>query len=128
MSGLRTMMSLSIVYACFLAGCTSTVAQQIKPEDVSDFRPGVTTEQQVLARLGTPSSTTMLQNGSTFLVYASTEARPLSAMFLSNMNPTVGGNNAAPTATISFEFGPDGILHASNTVSSGFAPQTPRQP
>ncbi|AJZ62565.1 outer membrane protein assembly factor BamE [Paraburkholderia fungorum] len=128
MSGLRTIMSLSIVYVCLLAGCTSTMAQQIKPEDVSDFKPGVTTEQQVLARLGTPSSSSILQNGSTFLVYASTEARPLSALFLSNLNPTVGGNNAAPTATISFEFGPDGILRDSHTVSSGFAPQTPRQP
>lgn len=127
MSRLRTTMTLSIVYVCFLVSCTSTVAQ-IKPEDVSDFRPGVTTKQQVLARLGTPSSASILPNGSTFLVYASTAARPLSAIFLSNMNPVVGGSDAAPTATISFEFGPDGILNASNTVSSGFAPQAPRQP
>ncbi|MFL9866101.1 outer membrane protein assembly factor BamE [Paraburkholderia fungorum] len=126
MKGLRTTMTLSIVCACFLVGCASTVTG-IKPEDVSDFRPGVTTKQQVLARLGTPSSASTLPNGSTFLVYASTESRPFSALFISNMNP-MGGNNAAPTSTISFEFGPDGVLNASNTVSSGFAPQTPRQP
>jgi outer membrane protein assembly factor BamE (lipoprotein component of BamABCDE complex) len=119
-------MTLSIIYACFLVGCAST-EEEIKPEDISDFRLGVTTQQQVIARLGTPSSTSTLPNGSMFLVYAFTKPRPLAVTVIPAIGPFVGGTDARSTS-ISFQFGPDGILNASNTVSSRFGPVMPRQP
>lgn len=125
MKSLRTTMILSIVYACFLLGCASK-GEEIKPEDIADFKPGVTTQQQVIARLGTPSSTSTLPNGSTFLVYAFTEPRPLGAS-ISAISPFYDGTNVR-SSTISFEFGADGILSASNTTSSGFGPVMHRQP
>lgn len=126
MNGFRTTVTLSIVCVCFLVGC-APMAEQIKPEDMSDFRPGVTTQQQVVSRLGTPSSTSRLPDGSTFVVYAFTEPKSLTAIFISNMNPMGGGNNARSSA-ISFQFGPDGILTTSDTVSSPLGPVIHRQP
>lgn len=125
MKGLRTTMILSIVCACFLVGC-ATKGEVIKPEDIADFMPGVTTQQQVIARLGTPSSTSTLPDGSTFLVYAFTEPRPAAENW-----PAISaftGSTDLRSSTISFRFGPDGILSASNTVSSRFGPMMHRQP
>jgi hypothetical protein len=119
-------MILSAVYVCFLVGCVST-EEVIKPEDISDFNPGVTTQQQVLARLGTPSSTSRLPDGSNFLVYAFSESKSLTATWLPAVAPLVGETNVRSSA-ISFQFGPDGILNSSNTVSSRLGPVIHRQP
>lgn len=126
MKGLRTAMILSIAYACFLAGCASK-GEMIRPDDISDFTPGATTQQQVIARLGTPSSTSTLPNGSTFLVYAFTEPQPLAVTWIPAIAPFVGDTDVR-SSTISFEFGPDGILSSSNTASSRFGPVMHRQP
>ncbi|RKE38444.1 SmpA/OmlA family protein [Paraburkholderia sp. BL23I1N1] len=123
MKVLRTTLILSIVFACVLGGCASTV-EEIKPEDIADFRPGVTTQQQVVARLGTPSSTSTLQNGSTFLVYAFAQPQPLAVTLIPAIGPFVGDTSVRSTA-ISFQFGPDGMLNAANTVSSRFGVPKP---
>ncbi|SAL62398.1 lipoprotein [Caballeronia udeis] len=116
MKGSRTTMTLLIVCACFLAGCGST-GREIKPEDISDFRPGVTTQQQVVARLGTPSQTSALPDGSTYLVYAFTKPQSLAVTWIPIIG-TFGGGTDGRGTTISFQFGPDGILNTSNTASS----------
>jgi outer membrane protein assembly factor BamE (lipoprotein component of BamABCDE complex) len=126
MKGLRTTMIFSIAYACFLVGCASK-GLEIKPEDISDFKPGVTTQQQVVARLGTPSSTSTLPDGSTFLVYAFTEPGPSGMALIPAVSEYMGPPNLR-SSTISFQFGPDGILNTSNTTSSRFGPLPQRQP
>lgn len=121
MKGLRRAAILSVVSTCLLSGCASTEGV-IKPEDIADFRPGVTTQQQVMARLGTPSSTSALPGGSTFLVYAFTEPRPAAAQWLPEIVSFV-----PRSTTISFQFGPDGILTQSNTASSQMGPVAHRE-
>lgn len=125
MKGLRLVTILSVVYACFLVGCVST-DQVIKPEDISDFKLGVTTLQQVVARLGTPSSKSRLPDGSTFLVYAFTEPQSAATQWMPVIAPFVGGANPR-SSSISFQFGTDGILNASNTVSSRLGPVMHRE-
>lgn len=125
MKGLRPAAILSVVYVCFLVGCVST-DQLTKPEDISDFRPGVTTQQQVVARLGTPSSESRLPDGSIFLVYAFTEQQSAVTQWIPAIAPFVGGANPR-SASISFQFGSDGILNTSNTVSSRLGPVMHRE-
>lgn len=125
MKGFRPAAILSVVYVCFLAGCVAT-DQVIRPEDISDFKLGVTTLQQVVGRLGTPSSKSRLPDGSTFLVYAFTEPQSAATQWIPVIAPFVGATNPR-SASISFQFGPDGILNASDSVSSRLGPVTHRE-
>jgi outer membrane protein assembly factor BamE (lipoprotein component of BamABCDE complex) len=126
MKSLHSTMLLSVAFGCLLAGCASNEAMVIKPEDIADFTLGVTTRQQVVARLGMPSSTSTLPDGSTFLVYAFTEPQPAATQWIPAMAPFTGGTHPR-SSTISFQFGADGILNTTNTVSSQLGPVTHRQ-
>ena len=68
MRSLRASLTLSVAFVCMLAGCASTESG-IKPESTSEFTLGATTQQYVIWKLGTPSSTTTFPDGSTVLVY-----------------------------------------------------------
>ncbi|WP_175425564.1 outer membrane protein assembly factor BamE domain-containing protein [Trinickia violacea] len=125
MKSLRPLMILSVVYVCLLVGCVST-DQVIKPDDIADFRLGVTTQQQVVARLGTPSATSTLPDGSTYLTYAFTEPQSATAQWIPAIAPFVGGTTPR-SSTISFQFGPDGILNTVNTASSRLGPVMHRE-
>jgi hypothetical protein len=114
MRSLGASLTLSIASACMLAGCASTESG-IKPESMSEFTLGATTRQYVIRTLGTPSSTTTLPDGSTFLVYAFTGRQPFWNRVMSNFGPYATTN--VQRTTISFLFGPDDILKKSDTVS-----------
>ncbi len=109
-------LTLSIAFTCMLAGCAAAATEsEVKPESTSEFTIGATTQQYVIWRLGTPSSTTTLLDGSTFLVYIFT-GRPLFwDSVMSNFGPYATTN--VRRTTVSFIFGPDGILKKSDIVS-----------
>ncbi|MEX4005285.1 hypothetical protein AB4Y38_41380, partial [Paraburkholderia sp. EG285A] len=73
------------------------------------------TQQYVIWKLGTPSSTTTLPDGSTVLVYTFMGERPFWDRVMLNLGPYATTN--VRRTTISFLFGPDGILKKSDTVS-----------
>ncbi len=116
MRRLRASLTLSIAFTCMLAGCAATATEsEVKPESISEFTIGATTQQYAIWRLGTPSSTTTLPDGSTFLVYTFTGKPPFWDRVISNFGPYATTN--VRRTTVSFIFGPDGILKKSDTVS-----------
>jgi outer membrane protein assembly factor BamE (lipoprotein component of BamABCDE complex) len=99
-----------------LAGCMST-GVEVKPEQTADFRAGITTRQQVLSRLGIPTTQATLPDGSTMLVYAFSAAQARPASFIPIVGAFVGGADAR-SSMVSFRFGPDGVLKSSSSSAS----------
>ncbi len=116
MRSLGARLTLSIAFTCMLAGCAAAATEnEIKPESMSELTIGATTQQYVIRKLGTPSSTNTLPDGSTFLVYTFTGKPPFWDRVMSNFGPYATTN--VRRTTVSFLFGPDGFLKKSDTVS-----------
>jgi hypothetical protein len=99
-----------------LAGCMSA-GVEVRPEQMSSFRPGVTTLQDVTAMLGPASVQTALDDGSTLLVYTFVTSRPHPESFLPFIGSLVGGADTRSSAAV-FLFDSHGILKSENTTTS----------
>jgi outer membrane protein assembly factor BamE (lipoprotein component of BamABCDE complex) len=99
-----------------LAGCMST-GVEVRPDQTADFRNGVTTRADVLARLGAPTTQATLPDGSTMLVYAFSAAQARPASFIPIVGAFAGGADAR-SSMASFQFAPDGVLKSSSSSSS----------
>lgn len=64
-----------LLCGALLAGCVSA-GVEVSPEQMSNFKPGVTTRQEVITALGPASVQTALDDGSTLLVYTYVKSRP----------------------------------------------------
>lgn len=97
-----------------LTACGGSSGTLVQPQQVSDFATGRTTYEQVVARLGTPSTVKASSDGSRTASYthASVRARPESFI------PLVGGfvGGADSTAhTVNFAFDRKGVLTGTDT-------------
>ncbi|WP_207000674.1 hypothetical protein [Trinickia mobilis] len=110
----NSILALSLCVA--LAGCVSS-GVEVKPEQTSDFRAGVTTRQEVISRLGTPTTQATLPDGSTMLVYSFSAAQARPASFIPILGAFVGGADAR-SSMVSFQFTPAGVLKGSSSTSS----------
>jgi hypothetical protein len=99
-----------------LAGCMSA-GVEVRPEQMSSFRPGVTTLQDVTAMLGPASVQTALDDGSTLLVYTFVTSRPHPESFLPFIGSLVGGADTRSSATV-FLFDAHGMLKSASTTTS----------
>jgi outer membrane protein assembly factor BamE (lipoprotein component of BamABCDE complex) len=107
---------LAILLCAVLVGCMSA-GVEVKPEQTSDVRPGVTTRDQVISRLGAPTSTSTLPDGSTMLVYSFVAARARPASFIPIVGAFVSGADSR-SSMVSFQFTPDGILKGSSSSAT----------
>ena len=57
-----------LVFASFLCGCMS-IGTQVKSDQLSGFRKGETTKQEVMAKLGKPTSVVTNSDGSKVFQY-----------------------------------------------------------
>lgn len=99
-----------------LAACMSA-GVEVRPEQMSGFKHGVTTVQDVTTRLGTPSVETTLDDGSTLLVYTFVTSRPHPESFLPFIGPLVGGSDTRSSAAV-FLFDAGGVLKSASTTNS----------
>jgi hypothetical protein len=102
--------------AALLSGCMSS-GVEVKPEQTASFRPGVTTDHEVVARLGAPTARTTLPDGSTIMTYAFSAAQARPASFIPIIGAFAGGADARSSA-VTFRFGPDHLLQGSSSTSS----------
>jgi hypothetical protein len=105
-----------LLCGALLAGCMST-GVEVRSEQMSSFRPGVTTFQNVTATLGPASVQTALDDGSTLLVYMFVTSRPRPESFLPFIGSLVGGADTRSSATV-FLFDVHGILKSASTTTS----------
>ncbi|MEM5298167.1 hypothetical protein VSR82_28040 [Burkholderia sp. JPY481] len=105
-----------LICGAVLAGCVSA-GVDVSPEQMSNFKPGVTTLQEVVAALGPASVESALDDGSTLLVYTYVTSRPHPESFLPFIGSLVGGSDTHSSAAV-FMFGPQGILKSASTTTS----------
>jgi len=108
---------LALVMLCgALVGCMSA-GVEVKPEQMSSFRQGVTTLQEVVAELGPASVQTTLGDGSTLLVYSYVTSRPHPESFIPFIGVLLGGADTRSSAVV-FQFDEHGVLKSANTTTS----------
>ena len=105
-----------LLCGALLAGCMSA-GVEVRPEQMSSFRRGVTTLQDVTATLGPASVQTALDDGSTLLVYTYVTSRPHPESYLPFIGSLVGGADTHSSAAV-FLFDPHGILKSASTTTS----------
>ena len=90
-----------------LAGCAST-GTQISQEAALQFKEGVSTETDILSKLGRPTSVTI--NGDIKLIsYTGSQYQTKAASFIPVVGMFAGGSDMQVTHA-AYQIGPDGIL------------------
>jgi len=105
-----------LLCGALLAGCVSA-GVEVSPEQMSNFKPGVTTRQEVITALGPASVQTALDDGSTLLVYTYVKSRPHPESYIPLIGALVGGADTHASAAV-FLFDPNGILKSENNTAS----------
>lgn len=101
-----------------MAGCASS-GTMVTANQAAQFEKGKATRAQVIAQLGQPNASTVLNDGTQIDVYVHAYAAANGASYV----PVVGllaGGASGTTNTATFTFGKDGVLKAV-TTSSGQA-------
>ena len=98
----------SVVIGVALAGCVS-MGKEVTQDQLAGFKKGQTTPDQVIARLGQPTSKSIAGDGSQSMSYVFAHAQARPASFIPIIGPLVGGTDSRGSNVI-FLFGPDGKL------------------
>lgn len=105
-----------LLCGALLAACV-TAGVEVRPEQMANFRHGVTTLQDVRAALGPASVETTLDDGSTLLVYTYVTSRPHPESYIPFIGSLVAGADTHSSAAV-FLFDSQGLLKSANTTSS----------
>ena len=121
-------MVMAAACALLIGGCASH-GVMVNEQQVQQFKRGESTEAQIVAALGAPTST-MNVNGQRSIVYSGAQAQARPASFIPFIGPLVGGTDVRATSVV-FRFDASGRLsdvissqHASGT-GTGFAAGSP---
>lgn len=99
--------ALLVLCVAALVGCVNH-GVQVSQEKVAQFKPGVTTEADVIAALGQPTSVTTM-NGMKLVSYTGVQAQARGATFIPIVGLFAGGSDVRYSNTM-FKFGADGKL------------------
>lgn len=94
--------------AISLTACMSG-GTKVTASDLVGFQNGVTTEREVISRLGKPDTVTVSSSGERIDVYAYSKTTPTAATFVPIVGIAAGGANNHVTA-VTFRFDPKGLL------------------
>jgi outer membrane protein assembly factor BamE (lipoprotein component of BamABCDE complex) len=116
---MRTIVTLALAF--MISACV-TVGKEVTPDQLAGFKNGETTYDEVVAKLGKPTSTSYMSNGQRTLsyIFAHSQARP--AAFIPVVGAFVGGADTRSSHAF-FIFNRDGKLQdyriSSSDVGSG---------
>jgi len=91
-----------------LTGCVSA-GTKVDTAQLQQFKKGVTTEAEVIARLGEPNTRTMSSGGLHVIGYSHVAARPDAVDFVPIVGSLAGGAKSETTVVI-FTFDETGVL------------------
>ena len=103
--------------ALFLTSCGSSSGTKIDAAQMSQFKIGVTTYDQVVQALGPPASTVQKSDGTRALVYSHMDATVRGATFIPVVGMFAGGADVKSQGVI-FTFNPDTTLREYATTES----------
>lgn len=97
----------ALIAAVFLAGCASS-GVQVSPEAAMQFKEGVTTEQQITAKLGAPTGTMVSGNVKT-ISYSGTQMQVKAASFIPIVGLFAGGSDYT-ISSVAYQLDANGVL------------------
>jgi outer membrane protein assembly factor BamE (lipoprotein component of BamABCDE complex) len=92
-----------------IASCGGSSGTKVDQAQITQFKPGITTYDQVAAALGPPSGTTQASDGTKTLIYVHTETSIHGATFIPVVGMFAGGADAQQQSVI-FTFDKNGVL------------------
>ncbi|MFZ3141170.1 hypothetical protein [Polaromonas sp.] len=107
---------IALIVATVLAGCASS-GVQVSQAAATQFREGVSTEADVVAKLGKPNMVTISGNVRT-IAYNGIQYETKAATFIPIVGLFAGGSDTSIT-TASYEIGQDGIVKKISYATSG---------
>lgn len=105
-----------VVVASALAGCAAS-GTQVSQGAALQFKEGVSTEAQIVAALGRPTSTS-ISSGMKFIVYSGMQYQVKGATFIPIVGAFAGGADYIATMAM-YQIGADGILQKITYTESG---------
>ena len=90
---MRMRMALCIAAAVAFAGCASS-GTKVTADDLKQFQKGVTTEQEVVAKLGNPNATSISDGGVRIDIYSYAHVAANAANFIPIVGLAAGGAQA----------------------------------
>ncbi len=111
----------AVMALCLLAtACTETTGKLVSSNDASQFTPGVSTVNDVEAKLGPPSQARTNSDGTTSLEYDYTHLQTNAATYIPIVGAFAGQTNVNQSTTI-FLFAADNTLKSYSTSIGGNA-------
>jgi outer membrane protein assembly factor BamE (lipoprotein component of BamABCDE complex) len=109
----------TIAVLAALSGCVSS-GTKVTEQQADQFEKGKSTEADVIAKLGAPTSSSRAADGARADVYMYTKSQARAASFIPVVGLLAGGADATMMAVI-FHFTPDGVLKdwTSNVTNAG---------
>jgi hypothetical protein len=107
---------LCLVVVLFISGCT-TVGKELTQDQLVDFKAGETTIDDVVAKLGAPTSSSVTATGQRTISYVFAHAQARPGSFVPFIGLLIGGTDSRSSMVI-FIFDADGKLqnyHASQS-------------
>lgn len=104
---------IAIALVALLAGCASS-GVRVTDDQISQFKEGQTTQQEVITALGAPTSRMRNSDGTTILMYTYAEARTRGATFIPIVGMFAGGVDTR-YSSVSMTFDKDGVLENHTT-------------
>lgn len=112
----------SMLVLVMLAGC-ATAGVKVDPATVATFKSGQTTYQQVVSRLGPPTSEAIAPDGSRVIAYSYVQASARPESFIPIIGPFVGGSDSRSTLVM-FRFTSQGVLDSTTSSASQYGVST----
>lgn len=107
---------LSSLLIMTLAGCAAS-GTQISEQAAMQFKEGVTTDAQIIAKLGQPTSVSIYA-GKRMLSYSGTQVKVKAASFIPIVGAFVGGADSQITIA-TYQIGSNGVLEKIMYTSAG---------
>lgn len=112
-----------LLFLVLAAGCTVSSGVKVDQSQLSDFKKGTTTESEVLARLGQPSTTTHATGGDS-LSYVFTTSTASGANFVPVLN-WFKGHTDSTTTMCEFAFDAKQVLTSDSCTDAHAAQNAP---
>lgn len=105
-----------IVLTVVLAGCVAS-GVQVSQDAALQFKEGVTTESEILAKLGRPTGTT-ISGGMKFISYSGFQSQAKGASFIPIVGAFAGGSDYA-VSTALYQIDASGVMQKATYSSHG---------
>lgn len=112
----------AVLVALLLSACASS-GVRVTDDQMSQFKEGQTTKQDVITALGQPTTTMRNADGTTVLMYTYAEARTRGSTFIPIVGAFVGGVDTRSN-NVMLTFDQQGVLKTTSSSSSQYGTAT----